>query len=64
MHLSRDLAHASLPVIGEAFGGRNHTTVLYACRRVEERLRSDSEASAAVHTLTQVLSTADSDRTS
>ena len=34
MALTRELTEASLPSIGEAFGGRDHATVLYACRRI------------------------------
>ena len=47
MALSKELTEHSLPEIGEAFGGRDHTTVLHACRRIEElcdtdgRLRDD-----------------------
>jgi len=41
IHLARDLTGASLPAIGKAFGGRNHATVLHACKRVSERLKND-----------------------
>ena len=34
MALSKDLTNHSLPEIGDAFGGRDHTTVLYACRKI------------------------------
>ena len=43
IHLARDLTDASLPTIGKAFGGRNHATVLHACKRVSERLKSDQQ---------------------
>ncbi|HEX5194553.1 MAG TPA: chromosomal replication initiator protein DnaA [Solirubrobacteraceae bacterium] len=62
IQLARDLTHASLPTIGRAFGGRNHATVLHACRRVSERLTTDQ---AAVHDLTRLrgqLSTDPDDR--
>ncbi len=36
MALAKELTHHSLPEIGDAFGGRDHTTVLYACRKVDE----------------------------
>ncbi|MBT3461712.1 MAG: chromosomal replication initiator protein DnaA [Gammaproteobacteria bacterium] len=36
MALSKELTNHSLPEIGDAFGGRDHTTVLHACRKVEE----------------------------
>ena len=38
MYLARELTDATLPAIGRAFGGRNHTTVLHACRRATERI--------------------------
>lgn len=40
MALAKHLTSHSLPEIGDAFGGRDHTTVLYACRKIEE-LRSE-----------------------
>ena len=36
MALAKELTHHSLPEIGDAFGGRDHTTVLHACRKVKE----------------------------
>jgi len=36
MALSKELTNHSLPEIGDAFGGRDHTTVLHACRVVKE----------------------------
>jgi chromosomal replication initiator protein len=44
MYVSRELTDHSLPAIGRAFGGRDHTTVLSACRRAAERIASDPEA--------------------
>ena len=41
MFLAREHTDATLPAIGRAFGGRDHTTVLYACRRVTERAALD-----------------------
>lgn len=40
MTLARELTNRSLPEIGDAFGGRDHTTVIHACRRVEELIES------------------------
>lgn len=42
MYLSRDLTDASLPQIGEAFGGRDHTTVLHAYDKIQEALKVNS----------------------
>jgi chromosomal replication initiator protein len=41
MALAKELTPMSLPEIGEAFGGRDHTTVLHACRKVVELIESD-----------------------
>jgi len=41
MYLARELTASSLPTIGRAFGGRDHTTVLHALRRTDQRIASD-----------------------
>jgi chromosomal replication initiator protein len=51
MYLCREHTDHSLPAIGRRFGGRNHTTVMHACRRTSERLASDQDAFDAVRTL-------------
>jgi chromosomal replication initiator protein len=51
MYLSRELTDHSLPAIGRAFGGRDHTTVLSACRRATARIASDPEAYAQLSAL-------------
>lgn len=43
MYLSRELTDLSLPKIGEEFGGRDHTTVLHAIRKIEAVLQDNSE---------------------
>lgn len=43
MALARELTQLSLPNIGEAFGGRDHTTVLHACDKVKELYESDNQ---------------------
>ena len=55
MYLSRELTDATLPAIGRAFGNRNHTTVMHACKRTAERMAADREAYDAVHKLTREL---------
>jgi chromosomal replication initiator protein len=52
MYLSRELTDATLPAIGRAFGGRNHTTVLHACRRATQRIATDADAHELVRSLT------------
>jgi chromosomal replication initiator protein len=51
MYLAREHTGATLPAIGESFGGRNHTTVMYACRRAGERIAEDPVAHALVRDL-------------
>ncbi|HEX5127711.1 MAG TPA: chromosomal replication initiator protein DnaA, partial [Rhodocyclaceae bacterium] len=55
MYLSKELTPASLPAIGEAFGGRDHTTVLHACRTIAELRLNDQQLNHDLHVLTQVL---------
>jgi chromosomal replication initiator protein len=55
MYLARELTDQTLPAIGRAFGGRNHTTVMHACRRTAERMASDREAYDTVRRLTAEL---------
>jgi chromosomal replication initiator protein len=55
MYLARQHTGATLPAIGESFGGRNHTTVIYACRRAAERIAGDPAAQALVRDLEQRL---------
>lgn len=43
MALSKELTEHSLPEIGDAFGGRDHTTVLHACRKIEELVETDGK---------------------
>ena len=55
MYLSRELTDATLPAIGRAFGNRNHTTVMHACKRTAERMATDRQAYDTVHRLTRTL---------
>ena len=51
MYLARQLTSLSLEQIGTYFGGRDHSTVLHACRKVEQALTSDAHLSGAVREL-------------
>ncbi|MFU8878359.1 MAG: chromosomal replication initiator protein DnaA, partial [Wenzhouxiangellaceae bacterium] len=42
MYLAKQLTQHSLPEIGDAFGGRDHTTVLHACRRIDSLCETDA----------------------
>jgi chromosomal replication initiator protein len=41
MYLLREVTRCSLPQIGEALGGRDHSTVMYGCEKVAEMLEQD-----------------------
>jgi chromosomal replication initiator protein len=58
MYLSRELTDASLPRIGEEFGGRDHTTVMHACDRVKTALAKDTFFAAGIKKLVDALRTA------
>jgi chromosomal replication initiator protein len=62
MYLAREHTQETLPSIGARFGGRDHTTVLHACRRTATRIVEDPEAGEAVRSLTEHLLAADADR--
>ena len=55
MYLARQITESSLSTIGEAFGGRDHGTVLHACRLVKGRMEVDSEVRQAVRYLEKQL---------
>ncbi len=55
MYLARELTDQTLPAIGRAFGGRNHTTVLHAYKRTAARIAGDKDAFDTVQRLTAAL---------
>jgi chromosomal replication initiator protein len=55
MYLARSLCHASLQQIGLYFGGRDHTTVMHACRKIEALVKTDAATRQAVDQLRQKL---------
>jgi len=57
MALAKELTSHSLPEIGEAFGGRDHTTVLHACRKVVELKEADMRISEDYNNLWRILTT-------
>ena len=56
MALAKELTNMSLPDIGDAFGGRDHTTVIHACRKVDELVQSDPKVSEDYNNLRRQLS--------
>lgn len=57
MYLAKDLTNHSLPEIGDLFGGRDHTTVLHACRKIKELLDSSADIREDVKNLLRTLTT-------
>jgi chromosomal replication initiator protein len=55
MYLAKELTQRSLPEIGESFGGRDHTTVLHAVRKINESRQLNAEMNHALHLLEQTL---------
>ncbi|WP_425324466.1 chromosomal replication initiator protein DnaA, partial [Legionella birminghamensis] len=56
MALAKELTNHSLPEIGDHFGGRDHTTVLHACRKVKELLQDESSFAEDYKNLMRILS--------
>ena len=57
MALSKELTNHSLPEIGDSFGGRDHTTVLHACRKIKELIEIDSDIREDYKNLLRLLTT-------
>jgi len=55
MALAKELTQMSLPDIGEAFGGRDHTTVLHACRKIAQLKTTSNEMTVDISSLLKVL---------
>ena len=57
MALAKSLTNHSLPEIGNAFGGRDHTTVIHACKKIEELRKSDSKLEEDFNNLYRIVTT-------
>jgi len=57
MYLAKQMSNKSLAVIGESFGGRDHSTVIHACRSIEEMLQNDDRFKNVVNDLTKKIKT-------
>ncbi|OAJ64125.1 chromosomal replication initiator protein DnaA [Paraburkholderia ginsengiterrae] len=55
MYLAKELTQKSLPEIGELFGGRDHTTVLHAVRKIADERSKDAQLNHELHVLEQTL---------
>ncbi|MCY4044715.1 MAG: chromosomal replication initiator protein DnaA [Cellvibrionales bacterium] len=57
MALAKELTSHSLPEIGDAFGGRDHTTVLHACKKIQELKENSTDIREDVNNLLRILTT-------
>src|SRR5699024_8589014 len=55
MALAKELTNHSLPELGQGFGGRDHTTVLHACRKIRELRKTDTRVDEDYLNLTRIL---------
>ena len=53
MYLCRKHLGLSFPELGRAFGGRDHSTALYSCKKVEQLQRDDKSLKTMLHALTE-----------
>ncbi len=55
MYLCRQLTESSLPQIGEEFGGRDHSTVIHACKKIQEKTEKDPKMQSTLQELKRQL---------
>jgi chromosomal replication initiator protein len=55
MYIAKEMTQKSLPEIGELFGGRDHTTVLHAVRKISAERQKNTELNQQLHVLEQTL---------
>jgi chromosomal replication initiator protein len=57
MYLAKELTQKSLPEIGDLFGGRDHTTVLHAIRKIQTLRQQNTDLNREIHILEQQIRT-------
>jgi chromosomal replication initiator protein len=55
MYITRTITEFSTTEIGQNFGGRDHTTVMHSCEKVEERIKSDPTIESTIQTLIRMI---------
>ncbi len=55
MYLSKEITDISFPIIGKSFGGRDHTTVLHAHKKIENDMKNDSQLKAMIEELISII---------
>jgi chromosomal replication initiator protein len=57
MYLARTMTDISTTEIGDAFGGRDHTTVMYACNKMKEKTENDAYFNALINKIIKNIKT-------
>jgi chromosomal replication initiator protein len=55
MYIAREITEYSTTELGQSFGGRDHTTVMHSCQKIEERIRSDPTLDSTIQTLIRMI---------
>jgi chromosomal replication initiator protein len=55
MYIVREITEFSTTEIGEAFGGRDHTTVMHACQKIEDRIRAEPALDSTIQTIIRMI---------
>jgi chromosomal replication initiator protein len=55
MYIAREITEYSTTELGQSFGGRDHTTVMHSCQKIEERIRSDPTLDSTIQTLIRLI---------
>ncbi|MDR0878466.1 MAG: chromosomal replication initiator protein DnaA [Treponema sp.] len=55
MYIAREITEYSTTELGQAFGGRDHTTVMHSCQKIEEQIRSDPTMDATIESLKRLI---------
>ena len=55
MYIAREITEYSTTEVGQSFGGRDHTTVMHSCQKIEERIRGDPTLDSTIQTLIRMI---------
>ncbi|GHV92225.1 chromosomal replication initiator protein DnaA [Spirochaetia bacterium] len=55
MYIAREITEYSTTELGQAFGGRDHTTVMYSCQKIEESIRADPSMDSTIESLKRMI---------
>jgi chromosomal replication initiator protein len=55
MYIAREITEYSTTELGQSFGGRDHTTVMHGCQKIEERIRADPTLDSTIQTIIRMI---------